>query len=111
VVDWEPSTDLAGALADHAGAGDPPDIAILPNLALMDQLADEGTLVPLDTVLDMEAVSRDYAPAWVDLGRHAGKLYGIFYKVTSKATVWYNPKAFQDPASCESSHGAGAGEW
>ena len=60
----------------------------------MDQLAEEGTLVPLDAVLDMTAVSRDYAPAWIDLGRHDGKLYGIFYKVTSKAAVWYNPKAF-----------------
>src|SRR4029079_18002301 len=38
VVDWQPSTDLAGALADHAGAGDPPDIAVLPNLPVMDQL-------------------------------------------------------------------------
>ena len=40
------------------------------------------------------AIRRDYAPAWIDLGSHAGKLYGIFYKVTSKATVWYDPKAF-----------------
>ena len=38
--------------------------------------------------------TREYAPAWIDLGRHDGRLYGIFYKVTSKATVWYNPKAF-----------------
>jgi alpha-glucoside transport system substrate-binding protein len=60
----------------------------------MDRLADQRTLVPLDGVLDMGAISRDYGPAWIDLGRRAGKLYGIFYKVTSKATVWYNPKAF-----------------
>ncbi len=94
VVDWEPSTDLAGALADHPTAGDLPDIAILPNLALMNQLAEKGGLVPLDSVLDMKAISRDYGPAWIDLGSHAGRLYGLFYKVTSKATVWYNPKAF-----------------
>jgi alpha-glucoside transport system substrate-binding protein len=96
VVDWEPSTDLAGSLAEHVAAGDPPDVAILPNLALMDQLAEEGALVPLDSVPDMGAISRDYAPAWLDLGRNDGKLYGIFYKLTSKATVWYNPKAFAD---------------
>jgi alpha-glucoside transport system substrate-binding protein len=94
VVDWEPSTDLAGALADRAKAGDPPEIAILPNLALMNRLAEAGTLVPLDTTLDMGAIHHDYAPPWIDLGSHAGKLYGIFYKVTSKATVWYDPKAF-----------------
>jgi alpha-glucoside transport system substrate-binding protein len=37
---------------------------------------------------------RDYAPAWIELGSRKGKLYGIFYKVTNKAAVWYNPKAF-----------------
>src|SRR6478672_8672979 len=26
LVDWEPSTDLAGALSDHVSAGDPPEI-------------------------------------------------------------------------------------
>jgi len=75
-------------------AGNPPDIAILPNLRLMQQLADEGKLLPLNSVLDMNRVNQDYAPAWVDLGSHDGKLYGIFYKVSNKATVWYNPSAF-----------------
>jgi alpha-glucoside transport system substrate-binding protein len=94
IVDWEATDDLPGALAGHMRAGDPPEIAILPNLALMDQLADDGTLIPLDSVLDMNDVARDYAPAWIELGSHGGKLYGIFYKVTNKAAVWYNPKAF-----------------
>jgi alpha-glucoside transport system substrate-binding protein len=94
IVDWDGTVDLPGALADHVQAGDPPDIAILPNLALMEQLADDGKLIPLDSVLDMNEVTRAYAPVWIDLGSHEGKLYGIFYKVTNKAAVWYNPKAF-----------------
>jgi alpha-glucoside transport system substrate-binding protein len=94
VVDWEATTDLAAAVAAHRQAGDLPDIAILPNLALMDQLAQDGTLIPLDGALDRTALARDYSPAWLRLGSHGGKLYGIFYKLTSKATVWYNPKAF-----------------
>ena len=94
IVDWEGTEDLPGALADHLQGGDPPDIAILPNLALMEQLADDGKLIPLDSVLDMMEVRKDYAPAWIELGSHNGKLYGIFYKLTNKAAVWYNPKAF-----------------
>jgi alpha-glucoside transport system substrate-binding protein len=94
IVDWEATDDLPGALADHKRAGDLPDIAILPNLALMEQLAEDGELIPLDAVLDMKAVTKDYTPAWTALGSHKGKLYGIFYKVTNKAAVWYNPKAF-----------------
>ena len=94
IVDWEATDDLPGTLTDRSQAGDPPDIAILPNLALMEQLAEDGDLIPLDSVLDMQKIAKDYAPAWIDLGSHKGKLYGIFYKVTNKAAIWYNPKAF-----------------
>jgi alpha-glucoside transport system substrate-binding protein len=92
IVDWEATQDLAGAL--NAQAGTPPDIGVLPNPGLMQQLAQEGRLVPLDSVMDMGQVSSDYAPTWIDLGSHHGTLYGIFLKVTDKATVWYNPNAF-----------------
>jgi alpha-glucoside transport system substrate-binding protein len=94
VVDWEGTDDMGRALADHRQAGDPPDIAILPNLALMDQLARDDALIPLNTVLDMTAIEKDYGPAWIELGSRDEQLYGIFYKVTDKAGVWYNPKAF-----------------
>jgi len=42
----------------------------------------------------MQQVSKDYAPAWIELGSYNGELYAIFYKVADKATVWYNPRAF-----------------
>jgi alpha-glucoside transport system substrate-binding protein len=95
VVDWEGTEDLPGVLAARLQAGNPPDIAVLPNLALLRQLAQSGTLIPLSSVLEMDRVHQDYPPAWVDLGSYDGKLYGIFYKVTNKATVWYSPKAFK----------------
>jgi alpha-glucoside transport system substrate-binding protein len=93
-IDWEGTQDLPDILTARLHAGDPPDIAILPNPGLMQQLAREGKLVPLDSFMDMDQVSKDYAPAWIDLGSYDGKLYAIFYKVANKATVWYNPRAF-----------------
>jgi alpha-glucoside transport system substrate-binding protein len=93
-VDWQGTTDLLSTLADDAKAGHPPEIAMLPNLAMLEQLADDGQLVPLDSVVDMTAVARDYARPWIELGSHDGKLFGLVSKVTSKATVWYDPKAF-----------------
>ena len=60
----------------------------------MHQLAKDGTLVPLNSVLDMNQVNEDYAPAWTDLGSFNDTLYGIFYKVSNKATVWYSPATF-----------------
>jgi alpha-glucoside transport system substrate-binding protein len=44
--------------------------------------------------MDMDQVKKDYAPAWIDLGSYNGDLYAIFYKLSNKATVWYNPRAF-----------------
>lgn len=93
-VAWQGSTDVARDLATRIDAGDPPDVAILPNPGLLRTLAADGALVPLDEVLDMDTVTRDYAPAWLDLGSADGELYGLFSKVSSKATVWYAPPAF-----------------
>jgi len=93
-VDWQATQDLPDALRADDQAGSPPDIAVLPNLALLQQLAKDGTLVPLNSVLDMNQVEKDYAPAWTNLGSYNGKLYGIFYKASNKATVWYSPTAF-----------------
>jgi alpha-glucoside transport system substrate-binding protein len=94
VVDWQSTQGQAGGPAASAPAGGDADIAIVSSLSTMRQLAADGRLVPLDDVLDMNQVNEDYPQAWRDLGSHSGKLYGIFYKVTDKATVWYNPKAF-----------------
>jgi alpha-glucoside transport system substrate-binding protein len=94
IVDWEGTQDLSRILSTRLQAGNPPDIAILPNLGLMQQLAREEKLIPLNAFMDMNQVSKDYAPAWIDLGSYNGNLYAIFYKVSNKATVWYNPRAF-----------------
>ncbi|MGB8861270.1 MAG: ABC transporter substrate-binding protein [Ilumatobacteraceae bacterium] len=93
-VDWKGARDLPAELDEQIKAGTPPDIAILPNIGLMRELANAGDLVALPSVMDMDQLRKDYSPAWLDLGSHDGTLYGIFYKVTNKATVWYNPKAF-----------------
>jgi alpha-glucoside transport system substrate-binding protein len=93
-IDWTGARDLPGELNAQLESGTPPDIAILPNIGLMHELADEGHLVALPSVMDMDQLRKDYTSAWIDLGSDDGELYGIFYKVTSKATVWYNPKAF-----------------
>ncbi|NIO10446.1 MAG: extracellular solute-binding protein, partial [Deltaproteobacteria bacterium] len=87
--------DLNAVLTTRLEAGDPPEVSILPNPGFMHELADSRKLVPLDTVLDMNRIRRDYAPSWLDLGTHRGKLYAIFYKATSKGTIWYSPKNFR----------------
>src|ERR1043165_2299881 len=66
IVDWEGTQNLPDVLTAHIQAGNPPDIAILPNPGLMQQLAKQGKLVPLNSFMDMNQVNKDYAPAWID---------------------------------------------
>src|SRR6266496_853170 len=68
IVDWEGTQGLPAVLTARLQAGNPPDIAILPNPGLMQQLAKEGGLVPLNSFMDMNQVNKDYAAAWIDLG-------------------------------------------
>jgi len=84
VVDWQASQSLPDDLASALESSTPPDIAVLPNVAMLHELARAGKLVPLDSVLDGSAFERDYSPAWQELGSDQGRPYGIFYKVSSK---------------------------
>ncbi len=104
VAPWEQQTggklsftgtrDLTAILTTRLQAGNPPDIAILPNPGLMTELAKAGNLIPLSSFMDMNKINQDYAKGWVDLGTVNGNLYAIFAKASDKGTVWYNPKVF-----------------
>lgn len=93
-VDWTGSRALAADLAAAVAAGEPPDVAVLPNPGLLRDLVDDRALLPLDGLLDPAAVARDYAEAWTDLGTVDGALYALPVKVTDRSTVWYSPAAF-----------------
>ncbi len=94
-VAFEGTRDLSAVLTTRVQAGNPPDIAILPNPGLLYELAKGGHLVALDSFMDVNKVKQDYGQSWVDLASYDGHLYGIFYKVAIKSLVWYDPKAFE----------------
>ncbi|MDQ7028570.1 MAG: ABC transporter substrate-binding protein [Ardenticatenia bacterium] len=92
---FEGTRDLAAVLTTRVEAGNPPDLAILPNPGQLYELASQGELVPLDEFIDIEAMREQYGDSWIELGSYDGRLYGVFYKVAIKSLVWYNPKAFE----------------
>jgi alpha-glucoside transport system substrate-binding protein len=94
-INLDTTRDLDTVLTARIQANNPPDIAILPNPGKMQQLAQQGHLIPLDSFLDMNQINQDYAQAWTSLGSYNSRLYAIFYKAANKGTVWYNPTQFQ----------------
>ncbi len=87
--------DLTAVLTTRIQAGNPPDVAILPNPGLMKQYADNGDLVPLDSILDMSTIQSEYSQGWLDLGTVNGHLYSLFMRAANKSMIWYDPKTFQ----------------
>ena len=104
VAPWEQQTggkmnftgtrDLTAILTTRVQAGNPPDVAILPNPGLMQQYANNGDLKPLNDLLDMTAINQAYGQAWIDLGTVNDNLYAIFMKAANKSMVWYDPSTF-----------------
>ncbi|MEW6566599.1 MAG: ABC transporter substrate-binding protein [Chloroflexota bacterium] len=91
---FETSREQVTVLVTRFQAGNPPDIAILPQPGLLVDLAEMGALVPLETFIDMDQLQEDYAQAWIDLGSYDGHVYGVWYKAALKSLVWYSPTAF-----------------
>lgn len=69
--------------------GNPPNVAIVGQPALMQQLATNGDILPLadDT---LATVNENYSQSWLDLGTVDGEVYGVWFKAANKSTMWYN---------------------
>ena len=93
-VEFTGTRDLPAILTTRVQAGNPPDVAAMPNPGQMATFAKQGRLVPLANFMDRESLLADYSSAWLDLGSYDGKLYSIFISADLKSMVWYNPKAF-----------------
>lgn len=83
-------------------AGSPPNIAVLPQPGLIQDLASKGLLTPLGED-DAQFVRENYGAgeSWVDLGTFTGAdgqehFYGFPYKADLKSLVWYVPANFEE---------------
>lgn len=81
--------NAATILGTQIEGGNPPDVALLPQPALLQQLASDGDLVPLSDAAQSE-VADNYSQSWIDLATVDGKQYGVWFKASNKSTVWYN---------------------
>jgi ABC-type glycerol-3-phosphate transport system substrate-binding protein len=85
--------DIATVLGTAIQGGQPPDVAVLPQPGLLRDLANQGSLTPIDDVAGAN-VDAHYADIWRTLGTVNGKLYGVWVKAANKSTVWYRTAAF-----------------
>lgn len=92
--------NIATVIGTQLAGGSPPDIALLPQPGLLQQLAEDGHLTPLTgDVLD--AVEANFAQDWIDLGSADGDVYGVWFKGSHKSTVWYNADVYDEAGAVE----------
>jgi len=102
VAPWEQQTgakvkytgtrDINTVLTTGVASGVLPDLAGLPGPGQMAEFAKNGSLKPLDNVLDIKTYQSQTAPALTKLGQTDGKTYGVFIKSAVKGLIWFNPK-------------------
>lgn len=92
-------TDQTGIAARHVGTaalavrlpqrvrdGAPPDVALIPQPALLAELAREGLTVPLDDAVD--DLTSTMRPGVADIGVVDGVRHGVWFKVAVKSLLW-----------------------
>ncbi|MCI0581895.1 MAG: extracellular solute-binding protein [Chloroflexi bacterium] len=89
-------TNYETVLSARVDGGLAPDIAQIAQAGTMRTYAEDGVLVALDDVLDIDQVKEDYSQGFIDAGSFDGKVYGLFYKQDLKSIVWYPVQAFAD---------------
>ena len=85
----------ATTLGTQIEGGNPPDVAVLAQPALLQSLAADGNLAPLSDET-LATVTDNYAQSWVDLGSVDGTTYGVWFKASNKSTVWYNADIYDE---------------
>ncbi|HAF51030.1 MAG: Extracellular solute-binding protein family 1 [Synergistales bacterium 54_24] len=83
--------DLSILLMARLEAGNPPDLAVIPNPGQMRELARRGHLIPLDFLKP-----RGYPKAFIESAQFCGRQYGLFLSADVKSLVWYRPRLFKE---------------
>lgn len=85
----------ATTIGTQIEGGNPPDVAVVGQPALLQSLAKDGNIVELSSGT-MATVKKNYSQSWIDLGTVEGKTYGVWFKASNKSTVWYNADIYDE---------------
>jgi DNA-binding SARP family transcriptional activator/ABC-type glycerol-3-phosphate transport system substrate-binding protein len=97
--------DTEDRLGSRLEAGDPPDLALIPQPGLVAWLAGQGAIIDLGSYVDLEALRNDQSPHVVSLGTVAddgtwpsdrGGFYGGLVRLNLKSLIWYPVPEFDE---------------
>jgi len=94
-VKYEGDKSFEAQVLVRARAGNPPDLAIVPQPGLLKQLVATGKAVeaPAQTAAN---VDKHWEKSWKEYGSVDGKFYAAPLGANVKSFVWYSPSEFQE---------------
>ena len=94
-IKYEGNNDFESQLPVRVQGGTPPDLAIIPQPGLLQQMVHQGAVKkPPQAVLDNE--DKFWNKTWKEYGTVDGTFYAAPQSANMKSFVWYSPKAFKD---------------
>ena len=97
-VDYETNrTDYQSVLRTRLQGGNPFDVAIIPGVGFFQQLAREGSLIPLSELgIELADIEGQFASGMLDFGNVDDEQYGFMAKLNGKASIFYSPQRFEE---------------
>ncbi|WP_042432973.1 ABC transporter substrate-binding protein [Streptacidiphilus anmyonensis] len=91
-ISYVGSNDFESQLPVRVSGGNAPDLAIIPQPGLLQQMVKTGKVVkpPAQTVTN----ENKWSPIWKSYGSVDGTFYAAPMSANMKSLVWYSPKAF-----------------
>ena len=93
-VTYTGARDFSDQINAQVLAGNPPDIAVLPQPGKLADFAREGEVLPLPANV-AAATQANWPQSWNEFGQVDGRQYGIPFKSDLKSLVWYQPARFE----------------
>ena len=93
-VKYEGDKSFETQILVRAKAGNPPDIAIVPQPGLVAQLVATGKVVEAPAEVAAN-VDKFWSPSWKSYATVNGKFYGAPSGASVKSLVWYSPSEFK----------------
>jgi alpha-glucoside transport system substrate-binding protein len=93
-VKFKKVNDINTLVMTSIQANKAPDIAMIPQPGVVDDIVKRNKAFPLDNVVDMSALKSSMTAGTLEAGTVKGKLYGLLLSMNVKSLVFYNKKAF-----------------
>ncbi|MDI3389407.1 extracellular solute-binding protein [Streptomyces sp. B-S-A8] len=100
-VSFVPAQDpIIGFLESKVAGGEPPDVAMLPQVGAIEQAVANKWAKPVGPKAQQQ-LKKNYAEGWRELGAVDGKQYGVYFKAANKSLIWYNTAVMKNAGAQE----------